>query len=188
MAMMRRRRRIAPGYRIYRRDPRFSYLIVIIGILFVILSFYFGHSISSSASPRDSAVVQSTIDGDTIHVLLPNDEQITVRLLGIDTPETHHPTKPVGCFGPEAEQFTRKQLTNKSVKLEYDQERHDKYGRTLAYVYVGDQRFNDVLIENGYAKILSIEPNTKYARTLFEEEMKARENNLGLWGYCTNDN
>ena len=79
--------------------------------------------------------VVEVLDGDTIVVARGN-RRDTIRLLGIDTPETHHPTKPVQCFGPEASEYTTRRLSGQRVRLEDDVETHDIYGRHLAYVYL----------------------------------------------------
>jgi len=95
--------------------------------------------------------VVRVVDGDTIEVARGGNDTDTVRLLGINTPETHHPTKPVECFGPEAAAFTEERLTGRSVQLEDDIEGRDRYGRRLAYVVVDGERFNDELLRRGYA-------------------------------------
>src|SRR5829696_9971304 len=99
--------------------------------------------------------VVNVVDGDTIEVERGVDgrDTDTVRLLGVDTPETHHPTKPVECFGPEAAAYTRARLFGQSVTLAYDVERHDIYGRVLAYVSIDGKRFNDELLTLGYARL-----------------------------------
>jgi len=129
------------------------------------------------------ALVVDTVDGDTIHVRV--DGRIeTVRLLGIDTPETHHPTKPVQCFGPEAEAYTRARLRGREVTLEDDVERTDLYGRRLAYVSVDGHRFNDELLARGYARLLVIPPNGAHARRMLAQELAARRARRGLWSAC----
>ncbi len=155
-------------------------LIILVASIFAI---YGGFNFGSSTSKTHGKVVE-VADGDTIRVKLDNGVEIKVRLLGIDTPETHHPTKPVGCYGPEASTFTSKELSDKYVELEYDIERYDKYGRTLAYVYLDGKRFNDILVSNGYAKTLTISPNKKYAFQLLKLELEAERKKLGLWGAC----
>ena len=102
--------------------------------------------------------VVDVLDGDTIVVARGN-RRDTIRLLGIDTPETHHPTKPVQCFGPEASAYTTHRLLGQTVRLEDDVETHDIYGRHLAYVYLRGERFEDELLRLGYARLLVIEPN-----------------------------
>ena len=93
-----------------------------------------------------AAVVTTPVDGDTVRVRTVRGTE-TVRLLGVNTPETHHPTKAVECFGPEAAAFTDRELTGRPVELELDVEHRDRYGRLLAYVIVDGRRFNDVLLE-----------------------------------------
>lgn len=131
---------------------------------------------------RDVTVVRA-IDGDTI-VVRDGPRTETVRLLGVDTPETHHPTKPVGCYGPEAAAFTREQLTGRRVQLETDVETHDRYGRRLAYVILDGERFDDVLLREGFGRLLVIPPNGAHARAMLSEELEARRARRGLWGVC----
>ena len=100
------------------------------------------------------------------------------------TPETHHPTKPVECFGPEAAAFTEEHLAGRSVQLEDDIEGRDRYGRRLAYVVVDGERFNDELLRRGYARLLVIEPNHAHARTMLREELDAKRTGRGLWSEC----
>ena len=99
------------------------------------------------------------VDGDTIVVAFADGHTDTVRVLGVDTPETHDPRKPVQCFGPEAAAYTASTAHRKVVRLESDVETRDKYGRRLAYVYVDGRRFDDELLRRGYARLLVIEPN-----------------------------
>ncbi len=113
------------------------------------------------------------LDGDTI-VVADGASRETIRILGVDTPETHHPRKPVQCYGPEAAAFTQAHLEGEWVRLEDDVERHDIYGRRLAYVYLHGRRFEDVLLTRGYARLLVIEPNHAHARTMLDEELDAR--------------
>jgi micrococcal nuclease len=127
--------------------------------------------------------VVDVIDGDTIRVARGHDSD-TVRLLGIDTPETHDPRKPVQCFGPEAASYTDAHLRGRSVQLEDDVEGRDRYGRRLAYVIFDGERFNDELLRRGYARLLVIEPNGAHARTMLQEELDAKRAGRGLWGEC----
>jgi micrococcal nuclease len=106
-------------------------------------------------------------------------------LLG--TPETHHPTKGVQCFGPEAAGFTRRRLLGRLVRLEGDVEDEDLYGRTLAYVYLGGERFNDVLLRRGFARLLVIAPNRAHGREMLDSELAARDARRGLWSTCPDD-
>ena len=138
---------------------------------------------TAATGSRFAARVTETVDGDTVHVQTARGPDV-VRLLGINTPETHHPTKPVECYGPEASAYTEQRLTGQSVELELDVEHRDKYGRLLAYVILDGHRFNDELLERGYARVLIISPNGVYARPMLEEQLAAKRAHLGLWGAC----
>jgi micrococcal nuclease len=127
--------------------------------------------------------VVAVVDGDTIEVARGHSTE-TVRLLGIDTPETEDPDEPVECFGPEAAEYTASRLAGATVRLEGDVESHDRYGRRLAYVILDGERFNDELLRLGYAELLVIEPNHAHARTLLAAELEARRDGRGLWGAC----
>jgi micrococcal nuclease len=136
-----------------------------------------------SARPEPMAVVVAVVDGDTVSVAWGGRRQ-TVRLLGVDTPETVHPERPVECFGPEAAAFTRNRLLGRRVELAFDRVRHDRYGRLLAYTRVDGRRFNDELLAQGYARLMVISPNTAHARAFLAAELEARRNERGLWGAC----
>jgi micrococcal nuclease len=159
---------------------------VTIGLVFclvVVASFVgrlLGEAHRNAASPWR---VTHTDDGDTIEVQRGSDTDV-IRFLGVDTPETHHPTKPVQCFGPEAAAFTKRELTGRLVVLEDDVEHRDLYGRRLAYVLVDGQRFNDVLLRLGYARLLVIAPNRAHGRELLDAELDARHHHRGLWAEC----
>ena len=138
----------------------------------------------SRAAPADgTATVVAVSDGDTIDVDLGGNTE-SVRLLGIDTPETHHPTKPIECYGPEAADYTRRRLLGRAVELESDVESHDIYDRRLAYVTIDGERFDDELLRLGYARLLVIPPNELHARAMLDAELEARRAERGLWGAC----
>ena len=138
------------------------------------------------AATPEARVIEA-IDGDTVVVAFGDGRTDTVRLLGIDTPETHHPTKGVQCYGPEAAAFTARQLTGRIVRLEGDVEARDQYDRRLAYVIVDGKRFNDVLLRRGYARLLVIAPNGAHARDELAAELSARNAGRGLWAECGDD-
>lgn len=131
-----------------------------------------------------SVRVVEVVDGDTVVVESSDGDSDTVRLLGIDTPETKHPTKGIECFGPEAAAFTTTRLLDEVVQLELDVERRDRYGRLLAYVVVDGERFNDELLRRGFARFLVIPPNDAHGRELLAAELDARRHRRGLWGVC----
>jgi len=135
-----------------------------------------------TANPE--ARVVRAVDGDTLVVAFADGHTDTIRVLGVDTPETHDPRKPVQCFGPEAAAYTARRLTGRVVRLESDVETRDRYGRRLAYVYLDGELFEDELLLRGYARLLVIQPNTAHARTLLTDELAARRDRRGLWGAC----
>jgi len=143
---------------------------------------------NSSTTPIDpsSATVEQVIDGDTIEIRISGKIE-SIRLIGIDTPETKHPTKPVQCFGPEASQFMHELLPEgTTVRLERDVEARDRFGRLLLYVYrMPDNLFvNYELAAQGYADTLSIEPNIMHRSDFSRAVAQARTNKLGLWKAC----
>jgi len=146
-----------------------------------VLGWWLGE-VARTADPEVRVV--DVLDGDTIVVAFTNGATDTVRLLGVDTPETHHPTRGVECFGPEAAEYTKRRLTGKVVRLESDVERRDVYDRRLAYVYLHGQRFEDELLREGYARFLVIPPNDAHGRALLAAELDARDARRGLWGAC----
>ncbi|MDQ3767385.1 MAG: thermonuclease family protein [Actinomycetota bacterium] len=127
--------------------------------------------------------VSRVIDGDTIEVQLQGTTGI--RLIGIDTPETVHPSEPVGCFGPAASRFTQRSLEGRTVRLEFDVERTDHYGRTLAYVFADGLLFNKTLVARGYAHVTTYPPNVKYVERFLTAQQSARGADRGLWGDCS---
>lgn len=133
-----------------------------------------------------TATVVNVVDGDTLEVVRAGARD-TVRLLGVDTPETVHPDRPVECHGPEAAAFTRSRLEGRRVRLELDVVRRDPFGRLLAFVVVDGQRFNDELLRRGHARLLVIPPNGRHGRALLAAEMEALDARRGLWGACAAD-
>jgi micrococcal nuclease len=119
------------------------------------------------------------VDGDTL-VLSGGDR---VRLIGVDTPETKHPGKPPEPFGQEAYEFTRNMVEGRQVQLRFDpRESKDRYGRTLAYVYVDGEFINEALVRAGLARALTHYPFSPEMKELFRSaEASARAERLGIW-------
>lgn len=126
--------------------------------------------------------VTHVVDGDTIKL----ENGKVVRYIGIDTPETVDPRKPVQCFGKEASDKNRELVEGKKVRLVKDISETDKYKRILRYVYIGDVFVNDYLVRNGYAHASSYSPDVKHQDQFRVAEQEARENKKGLWanGAC----
>jgi micrococcal nuclease len=140
----------------------------------------------SGRSSDGEATVVEVVDGDTVTVDAGGRRE-DVRLLGIDTPETVHPTKPVECFGPEASAHLESLLPpGTRVRLERDVESRDQYGRLLAHVRRADDDLlvNQDLVEGGFADVLVIEPNRAYAGVLRQARDQARRAGTGRWSAC----
>ena len=129
-----------------------------------------------------SATVSAVVDGDT--VVLQNGTR--VRYLLVDTPELDHHGHHAACFAVEATQLNAQLVAKREIVLEYDAQCIDKYGRTLAYVYVDERMVNRMLVERGYARVEVIPPNQRYADAFFRLEEVARAHRAGLWGRCEN--
>lgn len=144
----------------------------------------------STASSEKSTLypVTGVVDGDTIDVNIDGKVE-RLRLIGIDTPETVDPRKPVQCFGKEASDKAKELLTNKKVSLEADttQSERDKYDRLLRYVFLEDgTNFNKWMVENGYAFEYTYDSNPyKYQKEFQEAQRQARESGKGLWASTT---
>lgn len=167
--------------------------IIVIALLALLpaSSFSFTFPFSSSYDYSD-ILVKRVVDGDT--VVLEDGQR--VRFIGIDTPEMHESAKlhrdsretnqdieTIKKLGRRAYQFARGLIEGKRVSLEFDVEKHDKYGRLLAYVYLKDGTFvNAEIVKQGYASLMTIPPNVKYANLFLRLYRQARENRRGLWG------
>jgi micrococcal nuclease len=106
----------------------------------------------------------------------------TVRYVGIDTPELHHPRRPLERLARRARDENRRLVAGRRVRIAVDREPHDRYGRLLGYIYVQDLMVNEVLVRRGYARTLPIAPNTAHAATFAMLERSARQARIGLWG------
>jgi len=141
----------------------------------------------NSKSNRDNLgeylPVKKVVDGDTFWVDDGTEKGVKIRLIGVDAPESRKTgRKKIGYYGKESKKYLTKLLSNKKVKLEFDVERYDKYQRILAYVYIEDGTFvNAELVKNGYAMVMTIPPNVKFAEKFVKLQQEARKNNRGLW-------
>ena len=147
---------------------------------------------TQSVQPRTTntgltALVTRAIDGDTIEI----ETGQKVRYIGIDTPETKHPKKPVQCFGEEAYRKNKTLVEGKRVRLVKDISEVDRYGRLLRYVFVDTEAsptgifVNDVLVREGFAHASTFPPDVQHAELFLRSEQQARMNKDGLWSACT---
>ena len=149
--------------------------------------------IGAAAEASDWYPVVKVVDGDTI-TILKDGEKVTVRLIGLDTPETLDPRKPVQCFGKEASDKAKQILSGSDVRIETDpsQGEYDKYGRLLAYVYAPANvrpqgiLINEYMISEGYGHEYTYNLPYTYQAQFKAAEQSAREAKKGLWadGAC----
>ncbi len=131
-------------------------------------------------------MVTGVTDGDTFRAIVPagSAHEERIRLIGVDTPEVSWYGGRGDCFGAEAGLYARSRLANRSVQLTFDVERRDRYGRLLAYVYIGDELLNQTLVRLGYARADPVPPDTRMADTFADAEAQARSAVRGLWSAC----
>jgi endonuclease YncB( thermonuclease family) len=145
--------------------------------------------VAPAGLPWVAAQVVRVVDGDTLIVAF-NGTQPRLRLIGMDTPETVHPTKPVQCFGAEATARMQQIVNsvNGQVWLEKDVSETDRYGRLLRYVWLGptpaSPLLNEQLVAEGYAQVSTFPPDVKYQDRFLVAQRAARAANRGLWGAC----
>jgi micrococcal nuclease len=141
---------------------------------------------SRRGGPALAGRVTYVVDGDTVVVRLDSQQPVHVRLIGINTPEIAHHGKPGECFGIRAASLTRRLALGHRVVLQAGRERHDRYGRLLAYVRVlgGPDDLERSLLGRGAARTLAIAPNIDRAAAYAQVESAAREAGRGLWGAC----
>jgi endonuclease YncB( thermonuclease family) len=133
-----------------------------------------------------NGTVERVVDGDTVVVRFGGDAQ-SVRLIGIDTPESVKPNSPVECFGKEAAAFTGSLLPKDTpVRVERDVEARDDYGRLLGYVIRADDALfvNIEIVRHGYAQPLTIPPNVAHVDEFVQAARDAEAADIGLWSSC----
>lgn len=118
-------------------------------------------------------------DGDTFTI----ESGEKIRLIGVDTPESVHPDKSKNTeFGKVVSGFAKEQLLDRKVRLEFDVTKTDKYNRVLAYVYLEDGTFyNELLLQKGYARVMTVQPNVAKQEVFLREESKAKDAGIGIW-------
>jgi micrococcal nuclease len=145
-------------------------------------------SCSSGATTENEVLITilKVVDGDTVDIDIKGNTE-RVRLIGVNTPETKHPTKPIECFGPEASAYLTQLLPKGThVRIERDIEARDRYGRMLLYLYrESDNLFINLdLVSHGYGTPMSIEPNTFHRNDFVHAAALAETTNEGLWKAC----
>ena len=149
-------------------------IILIISLFFINIDFVYA---------KETVKYAACVDGDTIKVFI-NDEEKTVRLLAIDTPESVKPDTEVEYYGKEASEYTCKKIKKaKNIELEYDEnsDKVDKYDRLLAWVFVDGKLLQTDLVEKGYAEVAYLYNDYKYTDILKEKQELASAKNIGIW-------
>ncbi len=176
----------------YRKALSYIFFAILVGVFVLLNNSNLKQNKITQPSPTNNQITHKAnvtakvirvIDGDTIKVLINNKED-TVRLIGIDTPETVDPRKPVQCFGIEASNKAKETLNGKTITLESDptQGNRDKYQRFLRYVFINDLNFNKFMISEGYAHEYTYQNSPyKYMEEFKNAEKEAWKNKKGLW-------
>lgn len=132
----------------------------------------------------ETGTVVSVSDGDTLRVQV-NGEEMNIRLIGIDTPEIHHQSEPIQCYGPEAQQALSDLVLSNEVRLEKDVSDKDVYDRYLRYLWLDETLVNEYMTMNGYAFASAYPPDTKYQNRIDEGQVHAENSQIGLWAFNT---
>jgi len=138
-------------------------------------------SVTVTETTDETTVVARVIDGDTVEI----DNGEIVRVIGIDTPETKHPSKPIECYGPEASAYAERTLLGRHVRLEGNQT--DRYGRRLAHLWLvepsGETSYGLEALKTGHA-VRYRDAWHQYESLFIDAEAQARDTQIGLWGAC----
>jgi len=154
-----------------RHSSFYNYVRLALSVLFFLLT-------AGYSSAQTGYTVKWVNDGDTI--VLTNGWR--VRYIGINAPEIDHENQKAQPYGYLARSFNKKLVLSQKIVLEFDEERHDRYGRLLAYIYLADGSFlNSRMLENGMAYYLYRRPNVKYDKRLLKKQQDAMRAHKGLW-------
>lgn len=145
----------------------------LIALLFILAASYFYFT----AQQPNEVYIERVIDGDTVQTAAGK----SIRLLAVDCPEIDWENRSSEFYAEEAREFTQKKLLKQNVLLKFDQEQEDDYGRTLAYIYLDGENFNQKLLKEGYATVMIVEPNDRYENEFKMAQEEARRDNKGIW-------
>ena len=151
-----------------------------LGALLLLIALLGGPALAGAQSPSIEGLVVRVVDGDTIHVQLP-DRLEKVRYIGVNTPELRHPQRGVEPGSHEAHAVNRRLVEGKRVRLELDVQPRDRHGRLLAYVWTGDTMVNAELLRLGYAQVMTVPPNVRHQSLFLKLQRAARDSHRGLW-------
>lgn len=156
-------------------------LYLLLTLILILLPLFFKTELGGDgAGGTEESTVDRVIDGDT--VVLQDTSSTHTRYLGIDAPEILTEESPGDPLSEEAQNLNRRLVDRKTVRLEFDQEKYDDYGRMLAYVFVDNTFVNEEIVKRGLARTLIIKPNDRYASVIYEAEEQAKRERRGIWG------
>ncbi len=151
-------------------------------------NFQSSSSLVVSGDKFEQAEVKKVVDGDTINLT----DGRTIRYLNMDTPETKKPNTAVQCYGPEASKLNKELVDGKKVWLLSDKQDKDRFGRSLRFVFISDNKptnvgdsVNAAFVREGFARSSIYKPNTTYEDVFKKLELEAKSKKLGLWGVCS---
>ena len=150
------------------------------GTLALAVLLLLGWATAGADSREIRAVVVRVVDGDTIRVQVDGRTE-TVRYIGVNSPELHHPARGAEPGGAEAAAVNRGLVEGRPVRLVLDVRSHDRHRRLLAYVYVEDTMANAEMVRLGYAQAMTVPPNVRHERLFRDLERQARASGRGLW-------
>lgn len=166
------------------RNKTLVVLFMLTAVLFFIGGFFTGRRATLQSS-NDSVYVKvvRVIDGDTVEI----EGGERVRYLGVGSPESVDPQKPVQCFGHEAKQKNKELVEGKVVRLERGTKERDRFCRILAYVWVENNMVNIDLIKQGYARKYLLPRDSPYKQKFIDAELEAESEKRGMWRFCTKE-
>ncbi|HSE84440.1 MAG TPA: thermonuclease family protein, partial [Thermodesulfobacteriota bacterium] len=156
-------------------------LYLLLAVILILLPLLFKTELDGDGvGSTEESTVERVIDGDT--VVLQDTNSTHTRYLGIDAPEILTEESPGDPLSEEAKNLNRNLVNGKTVRLEFDKEKYDDYGRMLAYVFVDNIFVNEEIVRRGLAKVLVIKPNDRYANEIYEAQDQAKRERRGIWG------
>ncbi|HSJ18471.1 MAG TPA: thermonuclease family protein [Solirubrobacterales bacterium] len=172
-----------------RHTPGLGAILLLVAVVALLVSGEDGcggaeEAVDRAEGPRSvTAEVLRVVDGDTIEVSIEGATE-DVRYIGVDTPESAIPGEAVECFGRRASALNERLVSGRTVRLRFDSERRDRYGRLLAYVHARGRFVNAELVRRGFARTLTIPPNDAHAPLFARLERAAGRAGRGLWDVC----
>ncbi|GEM_PF-146694 len=158
---------------------RYKGLYLLLAVVILGLSLYFKSGSRTQLDGGGEYTVADVIDGDTVAL---NGSDTHIRYLEIDAPEVLHSDSPGDPLAEEAKSLNERLVSGKKIRLEFDREKYDPYGRELAYVFADGVFVNEEIVREGLARAFIIKPNDRYADRILSAEEEAKRERRGIWG------